>query len=337
MWLVWLLIGIVIGAVVVWTIIKRKIDEQAAATEARHEGQLRHLQAEVGRADQAHEETKTKLHELLADRNAEKERADRVGEEAVAARRSATSADARATRLEAELAECRQRGQELDARLVQTKTLVDELEARIREMPAQPAAPQSDTAPPPGPAAGTVENAERLKAIEARLATVPPGTTTHTALTQERAGLLRAVGGDLPIPGVPGETPAPPTLPRPAPDARSQRIKAIDAKLKMLPAGSSARAMLLAERTRLIDGPAVELPTAPPDKAPDDLEVIKGIGPVINGELVAMGIVTFAQLVALTPAQIEYLEDKIGFPGRVAREHWIEQARDLMAGGTPPA
>ena len=68
---------------------------------------------------------------------------------------------------------------------------------------------------------------------------------------------------------------------------------------------------------------------------PDDLEIIKGIGPFINRELVAMGIVTFAQLVALTPTQIDYLEDKIGFPGRVAREHWIEQARELMAGGKP--
>ena len=80
-WLLWLLIGIVVGAAIVWTIIKRKIDEQTAAIEASYDGRLRHLQAEVGRADQAHEETKVTLHELLADRNAADERAGRLDAE----------------------------------------------------------------------------------------------------------------------------------------------------------------------------------------------------------------------------------------------------------------
>ena len=61
----------------------------------------------------------------------------------------------------------------------------------------------------------------------------------------------------------------------------------------------------------------------------DDLEVILGIGPVINGQLKAMGINTFAQVAAWTPADAERIGNELDFPGRIERETWIEQARDL--------
>lgn len=355
-WLLWLLLGIAIGAAVVWAIIRSRIDEQIAATSASYESRLAHLQAEVGRADQAHEETKGTLRELLADRNAANERAERLDEEAAAARRTAAAAQAQETKVAAELTtargaidslklelvQCRQRGEELEARATKAGALVDELEARIRDMPVAPVEPA--LAPPtPAPVVGdSTEAAARLKAIETKLAELPVGVTAHTALKQERDELLRITGGDLPLPGIPPETAelaAVPAAPRPPADGAAQRLRAIEAKLKMLPAGSSARATLLAEKARLTEAAAAgpSLPSAPLGSAPDDLEIIKGIGPVINRELSAMGIVTFAQLVALTAAQIDYIEDRIGFPGRVGREHWIEQARELMRSGTPPA
>lgn len=254
--LLWFVVGVLVGAGLVWFWLERKVAERQGAMEANYEGRLKHLQDEVRRADQAHEETKEKLRELLSERNAAAGTADSAAAELAAARRTADQAKAETTRLERELDACR---------------------AELRDRAVLP----------PIPAA-------------AALATVAP---------------------------------APPPAPV---DAAAQRLRAIDAKLKMLPAGSSARAALLAERARLSGaGPAVqaqpELPAAPPGAAPDDLEVIKGIGPVINGALRQMGIVTFDQLVALSPAQIDHLEDRIGFPGRVAREHWIEQARELMA------
>jgi predicted flap endonuclease-1-like 5' DNA nuclease len=360
MWLLWLLIGIVLGAAIVWIVIRRRIDEQTAATEANFDARLRHVQAEVGRADQAHEETKAKLHELLADRNAVSDRADRLVEEAAAARRATATAQAQEVKLDgelamarneaaaakAELAQCRERRRALEAEAAAAKALVEELEARIRGMPAAATAGAGDGAAPPPPGAAAhgdpAEPALRLRAIEARLAALPVGTPAPTALIQERDELLRATGGDLPLPGGPRVDDAPATVyvgARPPLDATAQRVKAIEAKLRMLPAGSSARAALLAEKARLQDGAGAStpppLPTAPAGTAPDDLEVIKGIGPFINRELAAMGIVTFAQLVALTPKQIGYLEDKIGFPGRVGREHWIEQARSLMGDSKP--
>lgn len=352
-WLLWLLIGIAIGAAVVWMLIRRRIDEEIAATRDSYESRLTHVQAEVGRADQAHEETKVTLRELLTDRNAANERAQRLDEEAGAARRIAAAAQAQESKAGAELAsvrgevdglkielvQCRQRRQELEARAAETKALVDELEARIRDMPAsRPGDGHAVPPPAPAPSGEGSEAQARLKAIETKLAELPVGVTAHTALKQERDELSRITGGDLPAMGMPTEAAEGlPAAARPAPDSRAQRLKAIEAKLKMLPAGSSARATLLAEKARLAEtaDAAASMPAAPIGAAPDDLEIIKGIGPIINRELIAMGITTFAQLVALSPTQIDYIEDKIGFPGRVGREHWIEQARDLMAGGTP--
>jgi len=63
---------------------------------------------------------------------------------------------------------------------------------------------------------------------------------------------------------------------------------------------------------------------------PDDLEVILGVGPVINGRLREMGVTTFAQIAAWTPADAERIGGELDFPGRIERENWIEQARDLQ-------
>jgi predicted flap endonuclease-1-like 5' DNA nuclease len=63
---------------------------------------------------------------------------------------------------------------------------------------------------------------------------------------------------------------------------------------------------------------------------PDDLEIIKGIGPVINRKLNQGGIYTFEQLAALTPARlVEIVGDVIQ---RLADEDAIiNQAKELAA------
>ena len=62
----------------------------------------------------------------------------------------------------------------------------------------------------------------------------------------------------------------------------------------------------------------------------DDLLVIKGIGPKINGILNSLGIYHYAQIAAWTPAQMDWVEEKLDFKGRIGREDWIAQARKLM-------
>ena len=64
----------------------------------------------------------------------------------------------------------------------------------------------------------------------------------------------------------------------------------------------------------------------------DDLTQISGVGPVIVGKLNAEGITTFAQIAAWTDADVEAIEEKLSFKGRVGREDWIAQAKELAKG-----
>ena len=66
------------------------------------------------------------------------------------------------------------------------------------------------------------------------------------------------------------------------------------------------------------------------DGRKDDLKKVKGIGPVYEGKLNELGIFTFEQIAKLTDEAREAVEDLTGFPGRVEREDWIGQAKELM-------
>lgn len=64
----------------------------------------------------------------------------------------------------------------------------------------------------------------------------------------------------------------------------------------------------------------------------DDLSTISGVGPVIVGKLNDAGITTFAQIAAWSDADVEAIEEKLSFKGRVGREDWIAQAKELAKG-----
>ena len=62
----------------------------------------------------------------------------------------------------------------------------------------------------------------------------------------------------------------------------------------------------------------------------DDLQTIKGIGPFIADKLYALGIYTFAQVGNMTPKIEEEVNKAIEFfPGRVKRDEWAKQAKEL--------
>ena len=82
---------------------------------------------------------------------------------------------------------------------------------------------------------------------------------------------------------------------------------------------------------------AIVAPIAAATSGGDDISLIGGIGPKIHKALTEMGITTFAQVAAWTPADVERVEADIKQKGRVAREEWIEQAKELMAGKPPRA
>jgi small subunit ribosomal protein S2 len=63
----------------------------------------------------------------------------------------------------------------------------------------------------------------------------------------------------------------------------------------------------------------------------DDFKKINGIGPVLEGKLNNLGIISYRQIADMTPDEIERLETELNIKGRVDREDWVGQARTLAA------
>ncbi|MGE0502385.1 MAG: ATP-binding cassette domain-containing protein [Rhizobiaceae bacterium] len=72
--------------------------------------------------------------------------------------------------------------------------------------------------------------------------------------------------------------------------------------------------------------------SAPRGGTPDDLLVIKGIGPVNQRKLNKHGIYHFDQIAAWSRADVAAAEAYLAFDGRIAREDWIGQAKKLAKG-----
>ena len=66
---------------------------------------------------------------------------------------------------------------------------------------------------------------------------------------------------------------------------------------------------------------------------PDDLKLLKGVGPKFEMRLNELGIARYEQLAALSDNEVAILDDKLGpFKGRIARDRVVEQASYLARG-----
>jgi predicted flap endonuclease-1-like 5' DNA nuclease len=62
----------------------------------------------------------------------------------------------------------------------------------------------------------------------------------------------------------------------------------------------------------------------------DDLKAIAGIGPFLEKKLHAVDIYTFRQIANFTREDVDQVNDIIEFfPGRIERDRWVDQAREL--------
>jgi peptide/nickel transport system ATP-binding protein len=84
-------------------------------------------------------------------------------------------------------------------------------------------------------------------------------------------------------------------------------------------AGSAAQA----DRPRGIDRPV----------SPDDLKLISGVGPKIEGILNGLGIYRYEQIAGWKKAERAWVDDYLRFRGRIEREDWVRQAKALAKGG----
>lgn len=128
--------------------------------------------------------------------------------------------------------------------------------------------------------------------------------------------------------------------------------------------GSVQRAMDIGDTVKRIDGSEVPLTTpwlgkaakaAPAAKAaatptvatqtkpaslavardgkPDNLKLIKGVGPKLEALLHRLGFFHFDQVAAWTAAELAWVDDNLeGFKGRASRDDWVAQAKLLATG-----
>ena len=112
----------------------------------------------------------------------------------------------------------------------------------------------------------------------------------------------------------------------------------------ILSSGADKSGVKAASGAGSVSGAAVEA-AAPAKKAPakkaakaeapaaeagaDDLKKLSGVGPALEKKLHAAGVTSFAQIAAWGEAEIADFDEKLSFKGRIEREGWVEQAKEL--------
>ena len=109
-------------------------------------------------------------------------------------------------------------------------------------------------------------------------------------------------------------------------EERRKRLENLDEKARK----KEEELIRVAEKRKTIDFGTLGVASA---SEADDLQKIKGIGPFIAEKLNALGIYKFSQLANMTSE----IEDEVNvaiefFPGRVKRDEWAKQARNLTGG-----
>ena len=148
----------------------------------------------------------------------------------------------------------------------------------------------------------------------------------------------------------PAAVPAPPIAPvvqAAVPEVKTAEAKTAKAKAPKKTAATKAAAKPVAEKAKSEKAPKAKAekakaPAAPKAKAakpaptasiPDNLELIKGLGPKVNTLLKGLGVTSFAQVARWTDADVSEIDAKLGaFAGRITRDNWIDQAQLLSAG-----
>jgi predicted flap endonuclease-1-like 5' DNA nuclease len=199
--------------------------------------------------------------------------------------------------------------------------------------PALPmAAPVPEVAPQPQAEAlelgAPVEVVRRPPdAAEPKSEGLPPAAPPDEPVDEDAA--MRAIEGNWTPRRPPARQPRPVSPPEGVNHAVAASARAVTAARRTAEAVvaevAEAKAEVKAEAGRPVglDGPR--------DGRKDDLTHIIGVLPVIETALNKLGVYHFDQVGALTDENIGWIEGHLGVPGRISRELWREQARELSA------
>ncbi|MGB3313878.1 MAG: hypothetical protein WBB85_05665, partial [Albidovulum sp.] len=141
-----------------------------------------------------------------------------------------------------------------------------------------------------------------------------------------------------PAPEAPKAPAAKPAKPAPAKKPKAAKPAAKKpAKEKPAPKTVATASALDAALAKSKDAPvagAPELLDAPRGGKADDLKMIKGVGPKLEGLLNQVGVWHFDQIASWKAKDIAHVDEKmVGFHGRITRDEWVKQAKVLAKGG----
>ncbi|MEM8836883.1 MAG: hypothetical protein AAGE89_02230 [Pseudomonadota bacterium] len=138
----------------------------------------------------------------------------------------------------------------------------------------------------------------------------PPGTAFQETVSA------------APVAAVPlAETPVEQTSPEPVQDSNMASDEMAEGAVVESEETAASQADAVGNRPKVLEEPL--------DGKPDNLKIIKGIGPVIEGKLNALGIYHIWQIADWGEEEVAWVENFLYFPGRIEREEWIRQAREL--------
>ncbi len=106
----------------------------------------------------------------------------------------------------------------------------------------------------------------------------------------------------------------------------AKRVKNDEAKEKSVAKKAEPKAEKKAEEKKAAPKKAAKA------EGGDDLKELSGVGPALEKKLHEAGVTTFAQIAAWTADDIAEMDEKLSFKGRIEREGWVEQAKELVKG-----
>lgn len=106
----------------------------------------------------------------------------------------------------------------------------------------------------------------------------------------------------------------------------AKRVKNDEADAKTAEKKAAKPAKKAAKAEKKADAPKAAKAEA---AASDDLKQLSGIGPALEKKLHEAGVTSIAQIAAWTDKDIAEMDEKLSFKGRIEREGWVEQAKEL--------
>lgn len=137
----------------------------------------------------------------------------------------------------------------------------------------------------------------------------------------------------------PAPAPAPVEVPAPEPEPAPEPLPEITPEPEFIPAPEPMPEFEPGpepapdpEPTAEAEATSVPEPPSAPSSGADDLSRIKGLGPKLQALLPTLGLSTYAQIAALSEADLVALDGQLGpFAGRPAKDNWVEQAGYLAS------